>query len=113
MHELSLARSVVETCSAHAGGARVSRVTLEIGTLTCVFPEALQLCFEAAVRATPLEGAELAIVRIPGRSRCRECGQAVEVEEILAVCPCGSTDLEPPAGGDELRIRSMQLTETA
>lgn len=111
MHELAVTESIVEACSARARGARVLRVTLEIGTLSCVMPEALRFCFEAAVPGTPLEDSELEIIRIPAWSRCRDCGADVRMTDVLATCDCGSVDLERPQGGDELRIRSMEIRE--
>ena len=109
MHELALTQSIVEVCGARADGARVRRITLEIGTLTCVMPEALRFCFEACSVGTPLAGAELEIIAIPGRARCRECGREVELSDLLAGCDCGSLDLENRRGGDALRIRSMEV----
>ena len=113
MHELSVIQSIVEACSQRAGDARVTRVTLQVGTLACVMPDALRFCYDVAVEGTPLEGSELEIIRIPGRSRCRACGSDVEMDDVLACCPCGSVDLERPRGGDELRIKSMEIEETA
>lgn len=111
MHELSVTRSIVDACSERAGGARVHRVSLEIGTLSCIMPTSLHFCFGVAARGTPLEGAELDIIRIPGRSRCRDCGRHVEMDDLLSRCACGSANLEPPRGGDAIRIQSIQLEE--
>lgn len=111
MHELAVTQSIVEVCSERAMGARVLRVTLEIGTLACVMPESLRFCYDVAVEGTPLEGSELEIIRIPARSRCRDCGMEVEMDDILSSCACGSNDIEPPNGGEELRIRSMEVEE--
>lgn len=113
MHELALTQSIVQTCSEHAAGARVLRVTVEVGTLCCVMPDALRFCYEVASVGTPLEGAELEIIRIPAHSRCRDCGQALEMNDILASCACGSVNLEPPQGGDNLNIKSMEIEELA
>jgi hydrogenase nickel incorporation protein HypA/HybF len=113
MHELAIAQDIVEACLERAGGARVARVTVEVGTLTCVLPEALQFCYGVATDGTPLERSELVIVRRPGRSRCRACGSAVDMTDLLACCPCGSSDLEPPRGGDELDIRFIEIGEAA
>ena len=111
MHELSVCQSIVEACSERAAGARVLRVTLEIGTLSCVLPDALRFCYDIAVKDTPLEGSELEIIHIPARSRCRDCGSDVEMDNILARCACGSIDLERPRGGDGLIIKSMEIQD--
>lgn len=111
MHELAITRNIVEACRERAGSARVLRVTLEIGTLTCVMPEALRFCYEIVTDATPLAGSELEILRLPGISRCRDCGGEVILHDPLSCCSCGSVHLTPPEGGDELRIRSMDIEE--
>lgn len=111
MHELAVTQSIVEACSERAGGARVLRVTLEIGTLSCVMPDALRFCYEVAVTDTLLEGSELKIIRIPARSRCRDCGLEVTMDDLLSRCACGSVNLERPRGGDGLTIKSMEIQE--
>lgn len=113
MHEMTVTRNILETCRERAGNARVTRVTLEIGVLTCVMPDTLRFCYGVAVRGTNLEGSELQIIRTRGRTRCRDCGAVVAVKEVLSSCDCGSFNLEPPRGGDELRIKSMEIEEAA
>jgi hydrogenase nickel incorporation protein HypA/HybF len=113
MHELSVAQSIVEACSERAEGARVIRVTLQVGTLSCVAPEALRFCYDVVVAGTPLEESELEIIRTLALSRCCDCGKDVEMEDMLSRCVCGSVNLERPRGGDELRIKSMEIKEAA
>lgn len=112
MHELSLVQSIVATCSAQASGARVRRVTLEVGALCCLMPEALRFCFAAVSDGTALQGAELEILLRPGRSRCLECGRELSLHSLLDSCSCGSAHMEPPSGGDQLRIQSMEIEES-
>ncbi len=83
MHEMSVTRSIVDACSERANGARIIRVSLEIGTLCCIMPAALQFCYEVAVEGTDLEGSELEIIRVPGWSRCRDCGADVRMNDLL------------------------------
>lgn len=113
MHELSVAQGIVEACSERAGGARVLAVTLEVGALTCVLPESLQFCYDVVAAGTALEGSRLEIVRIPARSRCRACAAEVLMQDVLATCrACGSTELDAPSGGEGLRIRSIEVSES-
>lgn len=109
MHELAVTQSIIEACSEHAGASRVLRVTLEVGALSCVMPDALRFCFQVASEGTTLEGAELEILHISAHSRCRACGREVAMHDWLDACTCGSSDLEPPRGGDRLRIKSMEV----
>jgi hydrogenase nickel incorporation protein HypA/HybF len=108
MHELSITRSIVDACSERAAGARVARVTLEVGRLTCVLPDALRFCYDLCTEGTSLAGSVLEIVRIPGRARCRACGDEVELNDFLTPCGCGSHDLHYLAGED-LMIKEMEL----
>jgi hydrogenase nickel incorporation protein HypA/HybF len=108
MHELSIANSVVELCAERAMGARVLRVTLEIGRLSAVMPDAIRFCFDVCAKDTALEGATLEIVETPGRARCRDCGADVALADLLGSCACGSNNLELLAGG-ELKIKEMEV----
>ena len=108
MHELSITRSVVAICAERAGGAQVTRVTLEIGKLSAVLPDAVRFCFDACAKGTAIEGAALEIIETPGRARCRECGAAVALTELVGRCACGSADLEL-VQGEELKIREMEV----
>jgi hydrogenase nickel incorporation protein HypA/HybF len=108
MHELSITRSVVAICAERANGAQVTRVTLEIGKLSAVLPEAVRFCFDICAQGTPLEGAALEIIETPGRGRCRDCGGSVALEELFGRCACGSANLELVAG-EELKIREMEV----
>ncbi len=108
MHELSLMESLVTTVAEEVGAARVMTVRLEVGALTCVVPAALRFCFDVCTNGTPLEGAEIDIVEIPGRARCRACAVELSVDVDAALCPCGSADLEVLAGL-ELRLKEVEV----
>lgn len=108
MHELSITRSIVALCSERADGARVSRVTVELGRLTCVSAHALEFCYELCTADTPLAGSELVVVEIPGRAHCRACGAETQPDDLTAPCRCGSHDLEYTSG-EELRVKEMEI----
>ncbi len=108
MHELSITQSIVDACAERAEGARVNRVRVEIGRLTCVQPDALRFCYDVCTEGTSLAGSELEIIEIRGRARCRACGEELELDDLLTPCGCGSHDLELIAGED-LRIKEMEV----
>ena len=108
MHELGLAAEVVRIATEGCGGARVTRLVLEVGKLSAVLPDALRFCFDLAARDTLVEGAALDIVEVPGRARCRACGGGVELLRPFGQCSCGCSDLEW-LSGDELRIKSLEV----
>ncbi len=108
MHELSITRNIVSIVSEHAGNRRVRRVTLEIGKLSAVMPDAVRFCFDVCSAGTPLEGAELEIVEVPGRGRCLDCGNEFSMDQPFGRCECGSVRLEC-IGGQELKIKEMEV----
>ena len=108
MHELSIANSVVEICAEQAHGARVRRVTLEIGRLSAVMPDAIRFCFDVCAKDTLVEGAALDIIETPGLARCTACGTEMEVSEPFGRCGCGSEILEM-ISGQQLRIKQMEV----
>ena len=112
MHELGITRNIVGIVSDAAKGRRVTRVTLEIGTLAGVMPEAIAFCFDTVTQGSPIDGATLEIVQIEGRARCRACGAEFRALTLFAPCPCGSRSCER-LSGEELNIKSMQLEEAA
>lgn len=108
MHELALTQDIVALCSERAEGARVLSVTLEIGRLSAVLPDAVRFCFDLCTEETALEGAELQILEIAGRARCEACGAEMGLQEPYGRCACGSTHLQVIAG-QELRIKQMEV----
>jgi hydrogenase nickel incorporation protein HypA/HybF len=108
VHELSIAQSIVEMVGEYAGEARVHRLTLVIGRLSGVMPDALRFCFDVCTEGTVLEGAILEIIEPSGRGRCPDCGREQEVTSLFETCVCGATGLDCIAG-DELRIKEMEM----
>ena len=66
MHELGITRSVIAICVENSGGAVVKRVTLEIGKLSAILPDAVRFCFDICAKGTVVEGAALEILEIQG-----------------------------------------------
>ena len=108
MHELGITQEVVALADEAAAGRRVTRVVLEIGKLSGVLPDAVRFCFDLVTAGTSLDGAELEIDEPHGRVACRGCGTEFDSDEVLALCPCGSADVDL-LRGRELRIRSVEV----
>ena len=109
MHELSLTQSMIEIAEEHArreGATVITVVTMEIGALSGVMPEAIEFAFEACSKGTLADGATLEILRIPALGLCQECTTECAIESLLDSCPeCGSYAL------DILQGQEMALTE--
>lgn len=108
MHELAIAESIVEAVCERAAGRPVHRVTVRIGTLIAVVPDALRFCFDLACAGTLADGAVLQIEERAGAARCRTCEAEVKLADLILLCPCGSADLAVTAGR-ELQIVSMEV----
>lgn len=110
MHELAITRNIIDLVSEAAHGRRIARVTLEIGRLSGVLPDAITFCFPELARGTPAESADLCIDQIDGRARCATCRREFPAGDLLVICCCGSTDCRTIAG-EELNVKSIEVEE--
>ncbi len=112
MHEVSLATALLDLVheqAAAAGASRVTRLVLEIGTLSHVDPHALRFAVDAAALGGPAEGATLEILEPEGTAYCLDCESSVAVSTRGALCPsCGGAKLLIQ-GGDEMRLKEMEV----
>lgn len=108
MHELGITSSIVAICAENSNGANVKRVTLEIGKLSAIMPDAIRFCFDICAEGTVVEGAELEILEIEGKGLCQICGKDVLLTQIFGRCECGSNDLKITAG-NELKVKEMEI----
>ncbi|MEW2167010.1 hydrogenase maturation nickel metallochaperone HypA [Streptomyces sp. NPDC007084] len=113
MHELSIAVAVVEQVEEAVGGQgrRVESLTLRIGELAGVVPEALDFAFALATEGTSLAGARLLIETVEGRGRCEGCGREAPtgMPPVLWCAACGAT--LSLLGGRELEIVRVVLAD--
>ena len=113
MHELSMMQQVLETVEGQASAQNASRVhsvTLRIGALSGVVPDALRFAFECLAPGTRAEGAALVIEEPPVPCYCRSCQRAFETKTVQFQCPaCGGVEVEL-RGGQEMTIVSMEVS---
>jgi hydrogenase nickel incorporation protein HypA/HybF len=108
VHELAITESIVAAVVERMPDTPVRRVHLVIGRLSGVVPDSVRFCFELVTAGTALDGAELEIDEPSGRVVCRRCAAEFDTDEVLALCPCGSADVEL-LRGRELRIRAVEV----
>lgn len=109
MHELAITTELVEICLGNAAGRRVVSVTLELGALSGVVPEAVEFCFDSCTKGTLLEGARLEILRIPAAGTCAACGAAVFPTSYYDICPsCGGCGVNLTKG-EEMRVKELEV----
>ncbi|MEW8506395.1 MAG: hydrogenase maturation nickel metallochaperone HypA [Candidatus Thiodiazotropha sp.] len=112
MHEMSLCEGVLQLLEEHAvtqGFSRVKRVWLEIGALSGVEAEAMLFSFDAVMKESLADGAQLEIIHLPGEAWCMQCSKPVQVSARYQACPaCGSYQLQV-TGGDEMRVKELEV----
>jgi len=112
MHEMALARSIVEIVEEHAVRASAKSVRiirLSIGALSHVEPRALEFGFEAVAHGTVAEGANLVIERPAGKAWCTDCSEEVGVASRAAPCPkCGGHKWVLTEG-DDMRVVDLEV----
>jgi hydrogenase nickel incorporation protein HypA/HybF len=111
VHELSLCDAIVGTATKHAEGRPVTQVTVRIGHLRQVVPDALQFGWEVLTDGTDLKGCELVIEQIPATVECRRCHAVSTLDLPILECGrCGSFEVSLRSG-EEFLIVSMELAE--
>ena len=104
MHELTIAEGIITQVVAIASqhqANRVSQVTVSVGAMRLVVPEALRLAFTAMAQGTPAQGAELQIVEQRTEATCNRCGCRFEPAIDCYLCPdCHQADVRITAGNE-------------
>ena len=108
MHEFGITRNIVAIVSEQAGLNKVIRVSLDIGKLSAIMPDAIRFCFDICCKGTPLENAVLQINEIQGLAQCAVCGSQFEIDQPFGTCACGSNQIWCIAG-QEMKIKEMEI----
>ena len=112
MHEAARAQSVVEIVDELARRerfAKVRTIRLEVGALSHVVPEALEVGLEVATKGTVADGAAIVFDRPAGTAYCTRCAKGVTVASRAEPCPeCGQHEWVL-VGGDELRVVDLEV----
>ncbi|MBF0292107.1 MAG: hydrogenase maturation nickel metallochaperone HypA [Nitrospinae bacterium] len=112
MHEMSIAMSVAQIVVERAreeGASKALSVTVEVGELSGVTPEALEFCYEAAVMGGLAEGSRLVIKRVPAVAVCGECGETFAPNERIFVCPKCEGFTASLKSGEELAVIEIEV----
>lgn len=114
MHELSVARDLVDLLGEHVGpehAPRVRLVRVRLGALAGIVAESLAFCFDTLVADTPFRRARLDIERVPAVCRCRDCGAEFEPADLVFLCAtCGGPRADVVSGHD-LQLASVELDD--
>ena len=112
MHEMGVTtevlRAVIDAGSA-AGATRVNSVSITIGELTEIVPDALQFAWEALTPGTLAAGAVLNIRETGGRSVCLQCGAEFDHGRFDRRCTACESFATQVMVGDELMIDHIDV----
>lgn len=113
MHEFGLCEGVLRAVQARAAGRPVAAIRVRCGVRHAVDPEAMAQAFGLVAEGTEAAGAAVEVVTVPVTVTCRDCENASESTDQLAVCPrCGGANIHI-SGGDELVLESIRYAEPA
>ncbi len=112
MHEFSIACNIVEMVDEIAekeGAIKVDELELDVGLLSGIIPEALQMALDSAVKNSKLQDAGIIINLIEGKAKCENCGTGFVTNDLFSPCPsCGSFNPLIIEGKD-LKIKSLKI----
>jgi hydrogenase nickel incorporation protein HypA/HybF len=113
MHELSIALSLIEVASeqiARRNLAQVEVVHLRLGELSGVVADALVFSFDVAAAGTALEGARLAIERVPVTVHCGGCNALRELPSNQRLqCPICGEPTPDVRRGREIELFALEV----
>jgi hydrogenase nickel incorporation protein HypA/HybF len=114
MHELSLAKDIVDIISKSIPGAElknVNTVLLKAGEISGVVTDSLKFAYEAVVSGSELQSSKLEIIDVPFRIMCSRCKHETTNEFGMLICSdCGSGDTQI-ISGNELQVVEVRLNE--
>lgn len=114
MHELSIMSNILDIVMEYAtknGAKKVAKVYLQVGDLSDLLPEWMQMYFDFVSKDTIADKAELVIERVPAVLKCKKCLNEFTMnrENWQFTCPkCNETDVEI-ISGREFKILSIEV----
>lgn len=113
MHEFSIMQSTLDTAAEKtraAGATQIHRLTVRVGQLSGVVPEALRFAFEGLKSESLAANADLEIEEVPAVCWCPDCMVEFETAELKYECP----RCHQPSGdlrrGREMELASLEIS---
>jgi hydrogenase nickel incorporation protein HypA/HybF len=117
MHEMSIVLNIFDIVMKQLStqfdkkNPKVKKVTLIVGKMSTVVPEALDFSFHIAKKDTIFDDAELQIKEVPVEGECSKCKATFSIEDPLFLCPrCENPDITITKGR-ELFIESIDIED--
>ena len=113
MHELGICDALlkmVRSIAEEEALEEISRITIEVGSLSGVVPAYMSDCWEAVTDGTELADVEFVVEELEGTARCLDCGEEFPADCNRLRCPsCGGEKLTPLTGRD-LTLKEILAT---
>lgn len=113
MHEVSMMQNTLDIAIAQAkqnNAKKIDLLTMNIGKLSGVVPEALEFAFDVLIQGTMAENAHLEIKTIPVVCRCQKCGRDFQPEAYIYQCPDCEQISSDVISGRELELDSLVIS---
>lgn len=111
MHEVSIIQNVVEIVLEKAienNFTKVNKVSLKIGELSGVLPEALNFAFKGCIIDTMLKNSILEIEKVKAVAECEDCRQVFPIDHFNKLCPCCNKFCSSIISGYELYVNTIE-----
>jgi hydrogenase nickel incorporation protein HypA/HybF len=112
MHELTLAKCLIDLVSEQAaekGASRVTRIHVRLGVLAGIM-RSLYTCYSTAIRGTICESAILELEEVPLTVRCPACDEVKAPPGLYNFrCPDCGTATHEVVTGREMQLVSVEL----
>ena len=110
MHEYSVAAGIADLVLQHNQGKRVEKVHLNIGAMSGIFYESLEMYLQLILEEKGHPGVQVPARFIPASFHCA-CGRDYEVEKMVEACPaCGGYDRKI-TGGKDCEVESIEVED--
>lgn len=113
MHEVGIMQNTLDIALEYAkrqGAAQIHRMTLRIGHLAGVEPEALAFAFDVVTQGTIAEHAQLSIDSIPAVCYCPNCQREFQPSDWIYECPECHHFCAEIRQGKELELVSLEVS---
>ncbi|MFN2111068.1 MAG: hydrogenase maturation nickel metallochaperone HypA [Anaerolineae bacterium] len=111
MHEMPVTQAFLDMALEHADGRRVTDIYLQVGRMSAIVPDTVEVFFEYLSKDTLAEGARLHFEILPVAMTCQDCGRQLDLSEwsddaphiimqkaFVRGCECGSKNLRVTGG---------------
>ena len=111
MHEMPVTQALLGMALDHANGHRITDVYLQVGRMSAIVPDTVEVFFDYLSKGTLAEGAKLHFEILPVEMTCQDCSQEMDLDEwtedaphtimqkaFVRGCTCGSKNLRVTGG---------------